>query len=80
MLVAAAEFSNTLYGQFQPVLHCFYQSLSLLQLYGVAAQKQPKDYQQVVQKNREQLQIWADNSPENCLSKFLFRGGDGSCC
>ena len=72
MLVAAAEFSNTLYGQFQPVLHCFYQSLSLLQLYGVAAQKQPKDYQQVVQKNREQLQIWADNSPENCLSKFLL--------
>ena len=72
MLVAAAEFSNALYGQFQPVLHCFYQSLSVLQLYGVAAQKQPKDYQQVVQKNREQLQIWADNSPENCLSKFLL--------
>ncbi len=72
MLVAAAEFSNTLYGQFQPVLHCFYQSLSLLQLYGVAAQKQPKDYQQVVQKNREQLQVWAENSPENCLSKFLL--------
>jgi predicted ATPase/signal transduction histidine kinase len=72
MLVAAADFSNTLYGQFQPVLHCFYQSLSLLQLYGVAAHKQQKDYQQVVQKNREQLQIWADNSPENCLSKFLL--------
>jgi predicted ATPase/signal transduction histidine kinase len=72
MLVAAAEFSNTLYGQFQPVLHCFYQSLSVLQLYGVAAHKQPKDYQQVVQKNREQLQVWADNSPENCLSKFLL--------
>jgi len=72
MLVAAAEFSNALYGQFQPVLHCFYQSLSVLQLYGVAAQKQPKDYQQVVQKNREQLQVWADNSPENCLSKFLL--------
>ena len=72
MLVAAAEFSNALYGQFQSVLHCFYQSLSVLQLYGVAAQKQPKDYQQVVQKNREQLQVWADNSPENCLSKFLL--------
>jgi len=72
MLVAAAEFSNALYGQFQPVLHCFYQSLSVLQLYGVAAQKLPKDYQQVVQKNREQLQVWADNSPENCLSKFLL--------
>jgi Signal transduction histidine kinase regulating C4-dicarboxylate transport system len=43
-----------------------------LQLYGVAAQKQPKDYQQVVQKNREQLQVWADNSPENCLSKLLL--------
>ena len=72
MLVAAAEFSNALYGQFQPVLHCFYQSLSVLQLYGVAAQKQPKNYQQVVQKNREQLQVWADKSPENCLSKFLL--------
>ena len=72
MLVAAAEFSNALYGQFQPVLHCFYQSLSVLQLYGVEPEKQPKDYQQVVQKNREQLQVWADNSPENCLSKFLL--------
>ncbi|MEG3959303.1 AAA family ATPase [Microcoleus sp. herbarium2] len=72
MLVAAAEFSNTLYGQFQPVLHCFYESLSVLQLYGVAAQKLPKNYQQVVQKNREQLQVWAENSPENCLSKFLL--------
>ncbi|MEG5036647.1 AAA family ATPase [Microcoleus sp. AT3-D2] len=72
MLVAAAEFSNTLYGQFQRVLHCFYQSLSVLQLYGVAPEKQPKDYQEVVQKNREQLQVWADNCPENCLSKFML--------
>ncbi|MEG4248160.1 AAA family ATPase [Microcoleus sp. Pol10D4] len=72
MLVAAAEFSNTLYGQFQRVLHCFYQSLSVLQLYGVAPEKQPKDYQEVVQKNREKLQVWADNCPENCLSKFML--------
>ncbi|MEG4967958.1 AAA family ATPase [Microcoleus sp. B6-A1] len=70
MLVAAAEFSNTLYGQFQRVLHCFYQSLSVLQLYGLAPEKQQKDYQEVVQNNREQLQIWAHNCPENCLSKF----------
>ncbi|MEG4519083.1 MULTISPECIES: AAA family ATPase [unclassified Microcoleus] len=72
MLVAAAEFSNTLYGQFQRVMHCFYQSLTVLQLSGGAPEKKQKDYQEVVQKNREQLQIWANNSPENCLSKFLL--------
>ncbi|MEG4088568.1 AAA family ATPase [Microcoleus sp. Pol12B4] len=72
MLVGAAEFSNTLYGQFQRVMHCFYQSLSVLQLYGGTPEKQPQDYQEVVQNNREQLQIWADNCPENCLSKFLL--------
>ncbi|MEG4348338.1 AAA family ATPase [Microcoleus sp. LAD1_D3] len=72
MLVAAAEFSNTLYGQFQRVLHCFYQSLTVLQLYGEAPEKHPKDYQEVVQNNRQQLKMWADNCPENCLSKFLL--------
>ena len=72
MLVAATEFSNALYGQFQRVLHCFYQSLNVLQLYGGTPDKLPKDYQEVVQKNREQLQIWAHNCPENCLSKFLL--------
>ncbi|MEG3920467.1 AAA family ATPase [Microcoleus sp. T3_A4] len=72
MLVAATEFSNALYGQFQRVLHCFYQSLTVLQLYGEAPEKQPKDYQEVVQNNRQQLQIWAHNCPENCLSKFLL--------
>ncbi|MEG4418856.1 AAA family ATPase [Microcoleus sp. LAD1_D5] len=72
MLVAAAEFSNTLYGQFQRVLHCFYHSLTILQLYGEAPEKHPKDYQEVVQNNRQQLKRWADNCPENCLSKFLL--------
>ncbi|MBD1905983.1 trifunctional serine/threonine-protein kinase/ATP-binding protein/sensor histidine kinase [Funiculus sociatus GB2-A5] len=72
MLVAAAEFSNALYGQFQRVLHCFYQSLSVLQLYGAAAEQQQKNHQEVIQKNRKQLQVWAENCPENCLSKFLL--------
>ncbi|UNU26503.1 trifunctional serine/threonine-protein kinase/ATP-binding protein/sensor histidine kinase [Microcoleus vaginatus] len=72
MLVAAAEFSNALYGQFQRILHCFYQSLTVLQLYGLATPKEQKDYQEFLHNNRAQLQIWAHNCPENCLSKFLL--------
>ena len=72
MLVAAAEFSNALYGQFQPVLHCFYQSLTVLQLYGSAAEEEQKSHQEVIHRNRKQFQVWAENCPENCLSKFLL--------
>ncbi len=72
MLVAAEQSLNTLYGQFQTVLYYFYQSLSVLQLYGAATEQQKQIYQEIFQKNREQMQLWADNCPENFLSKYLL--------
>jgi PAS domain S-box-containing protein len=52
--------------------HNFYYSLILTALYPDASAKDKKQYWKELEINQKQMQIWADNCPENFLHKYLL--------
>ncbi len=59
-------------GFFNITQHYLYDSLILTALSPTATIKEKDDYQQILQKNLEKLEIWAANCPENFLHKYLL--------
>ncbi|MEG4855398.1 AAA family ATPase [Microcoleus sp. B5-D4] len=59
-------------GFFNITQHYLYDSLILTALYPTATIEEKDDYQQILQKNLERLEIWATNCPENFLHKYLL--------
>jgi predicted ATPase/GAF domain-containing protein len=52
--------------------HNFYYSLTLAVLYPTVAAAQQQQYWQQLVANQQQMQIWADNCPENFRHKYLL--------
>ena len=51
--------------------HYFYYSLVLTALYSQAEEEQA-EYWQIIETNQKLMKIWADNSPDNFLHKYLL--------
>ncbi|NJO14659.1 MAG: AAA family ATPase [Thioploca sp.] len=52
--------------------HCYNHSLLLLAWYPKASITQQASYWQQLQRNQQQMQIWADHCPENFLSHYFL--------
>jgi PAS domain S-box-containing protein len=71
--ILSAESSLTLIAaQYCISEHNFYYSLILTALYTTASAEQQQQYWQQLVKNQQQMQIWANNCPENFLHKHLL--------
>ncbi|WP_442936903.1 PAS domain S-box protein [Nostoc sp.] len=68
----AEKTHGSLYGQFQIILHDFYQALNLTQLYGSSSETLQHDYLEKLQKSSQKFKLWADNCPENYLAFSLL--------
>ncbi|MEG4320665.1 MULTISPECIES: AAA family ATPase [unclassified Microcoleus] len=52
--------------------HYYYYSLILTALYPTASDGDKQEYWEILEKNRHQIEIWANNCPDNFLNKFLL--------
>jgi predicted ATPase/GAF domain-containing protein len=52
--------------------HNFYYSLILAVLYPAASPAKQQEYWEKLEQNQQQMQIWADNCPENFRHKYLL--------
>ncbi|WP_375494223.1 PAS domain S-box protein [uncultured Nostoc sp.] len=70
----AEKTHGSLYGQFQIILHDFYQALSIIQLYvyGSTSETLQHEYLEKLQKYSQKFKMWADNCPENYLAFSLL--------
>jgi predicted ATPase/signal transduction histidine kinase len=59
-------------GAFSTTEHNFYYSLSLAALYPEVSEEVQKYYWRQLEANQNQMEIWADNCPENFLHKYLL--------
>ena len=70
--LAAEQQISFILGQFQMSEHNFYYSLSLAALYQEASAATQQQYWQKLTVNQQQMQIWADNCPDNFRHKYLL--------
>ncbi len=69
---AAEARSMWVAGKYFIAEHNFYYSLSLTDLYLAASDRDRQQYWQKLETNQQQMQIWADNCPENFRHKYLL--------
>ncbi|MDY7020878.1 MAG: AAA family ATPase [Cyanobacteriota bacterium] len=72
LLRKAEETQDSLYSQFQTVLHHFYQAISFTQLYKKADLETQKDYLHQLEIRTKNFQILSENCPENYLTFSLL--------
>jgi serine phosphatase RsbU (regulator of sigma subunit)/tetratricopeptide (TPR) repeat protein len=60
------------FGFFPQTKHPFYYALTLAAVYSQASETQQQDYWQLLEKNQQKLQNWAENCPENYQDKYLL--------
>ncbi|MCT7985571.1 AAA family ATPase [Laspinema sp. A4] len=60
------------FGFFPQTKHPFYYGLVLAAVYPTASETDQQEYWQLLEKQQQQLQIWAENCPENYQDKFLL--------
>lgn len=70
--IAAQNLLGYIRGQFAVAGHNFYYSLILTALYPSATPARQKQYWQQLLANQQQMQIWADNAPENFRQMYLL--------
>jgi PAS domain S-box-containing protein len=70
--IAAENSLSWIAGQYFLSEHNFYYSLIIADLYLAAPAVQQDQYWQKLTANQQQMQIWADNCPENFLHKYLL--------
>ncbi|MGC1248980.1 MAG: AAA family ATPase [Spirulinaceae cyanobacterium] len=71
-IICAGDINSILPGKFQITEHNFYHSLCLTALYLKASPQKQNQYWQQLEKNQTEMQVWADNCPENFLAKHLL--------
>jgi predicted ATPase/signal transduction histidine kinase/GAF domain-containing protein len=59
-------------GFFPVTKYYFYYSLILTKIYPTASESEKSVYWETLQKNQEQIKIWANNCPENFLNQYLL--------
>ncbi len=70
--VSALENINYILGHISSSHHNFYYSLILTAIYSDASEIDQKHYLEVLLVNQKQLQVWANQCPENFLHKYLL--------
>jgi predicted ATPase/signal transduction histidine kinase/tRNA A-37 threonylcarbamoyl transferase component Bud32 len=60
------------FDSFSIVEYYFYYSLSLTAIIYEATSEEKEKYYLILEKNQQQMKIWADNCPENFLHKYLL--------
>ncbi|AFY82193.1 AAA family ATPase [Oscillatoria acuminata] len=60
------------FGFFPQTKHPFYYGLVLAAVYITASETEQEEYWTLLEKQQQQLQIWAENCPENYQDKFLL--------
>jgi PAS domain S-box-containing protein len=68
----AEKTHSSLYSQFQPILHDFYQALNLTHLYETAKETLQYDYLEKLQIYSQRFKLLTDNCPENYLVFFVL--------
>ncbi|MCT7957791.1 AAA family ATPase [Laspinema palackyanum] len=60
------------FGFYPLTKHPFYYGLVLAAVYPTASETEQKEYWFILEQQQQQLQIWAENCPENYQDKFLL--------
>ncbi|MBF0102560.1 MAG: response regulator, partial [Desulfobacterales bacterium] len=68
----AEKYRAGMFPKFDVIQIHLYYSLSLLALYPEADPVQKNEYIQKVENYLEELKVWSDNAPANCLHKYLL--------
>ncbi|MBE9039776.1 AAA family ATPase [Oscillatoriales cyanobacterium LEGE 11467] len=69
-LSSAQEIIEFLAGHFTLAEHAYYQALTCLKLYPNASTQEKVEMLKQVEEDREQLQVWTDNCPDNFQHKL----------
>ena len=70
--VSALEIINYILGHISSSHHNFYYSLILTAIYSDASEIDQKHYWETLLVNQKQMQVWANQCPENFLHKYLL--------
>jgi len=70
--IAADKLLAIITGMILVADHNFYYSLILAALYPTASEEEKPQYWEKMTANQKQMQIWAENCPENFLHKYLL--------
>ncbi|NER32934.1 MAG: AAA family ATPase [Oscillatoria sp. SIO1A7] len=71
-ILEAGKYIDFVLGHFQGSEHNFHYSLVLAYLYREATGETKQQYWQQLESNQKRMKIWADNSPDNFLHKYLL--------
>ncbi|MDJ0556870.1 MAG: AAA family ATPase [Microcoleaceae cyanobacterium MO_207.B10] len=71
-ILEAGKYIDFVLGHFQGSEHNFHYSLVIASLYPEATGETKEQYWQQLESNQKRMKIWADNSPDNFLHKYLL--------
>ena len=71
-IYAVGDINSIFPGKFQITEYNFYYSLSLTALYLKASPQKQNQYWQQLEKNQDEMAMWAKQCPENFLPKYLI--------